>query len=344
MGRFDKIVKPYKVEAEDHKTFNPSEPRNIIADNINPILDKYVNPVIEDQLPILHKLGINSNVRIPEVSVADRKEMMNQLTDPENMVLNMGMGGIKNSNLIKEVIGDLPDVISKKLDTNKSKDIAKMFDEMVHNPNDPEVKAAYDALNKEIVEQYDKFIKAGFTPSKIVGENPYKTSKDLFADIEKKKLQYFPTNEGFGSSTNGLTDNPMLKGSGRFIDGEELLNNDVFRIVHDLVGHGANRNSFGALGEEIGYQAHKQSLSPLAQKALTTETRGQNSWVNYGPHGETNRANPANTIYADQKIGLLPEEAMQGGTHELKAAPNHKRFNALRGFFNSATSDDENNK
>ena len=41
---------------------------------------------------------------------------------------------------------------------------------------------------------------------------------------------------------------------------------------------------------------------------MTSETRGQNSWVNYGPHGEANRtASGANTVYADQKAGLLPE-------------------------------------
>lgn len=339
MGRFDKLIKPAVINPEDHNTYDSMEPRNILADNLNPILDKYVNPVIERELPILHNLGINSNVRIPEVSVAERKEMMNKLTDPEELVTNMGVGSIKNTNLIKEVIGDLPDVILKKLDTGKSTDIAKMFDEMQHNPDDPAVKAAYEALNKEILEQYDKFIKAGFTPKKITGENPYKTSKDLFDDIEKKQIQYFPTSEGFGSSTNGTANNPMLGRSGRFIDGEELVNNDVFRIVHDLVGHGANRNSFGPAGEEIGYQAHKMSLSPLAQKALTTETRGQNSWVNYGPHGEMNRANPANTIYADQKIGLLPDEALEGGNHSLKKAAtgvDPTRFKALRSLFGSS--------
>jgi hypothetical protein len=41
---------------------------------------------------------------------------------------------------------------------------------------------------------------------------------------------------------------------------------------------------------------------------MTAETRGQNSWVNFGPHGEANQiANQAETIYADQKAGILPE-------------------------------------
>ena len=60
------------------------------------------------------------------------------------------------------------------------------------------------------------------------------------------------------------------------------------------------------MGEEKAYQQHKKMFSPEAVKALTTETRGQNSWVNYGPKGEANRANPSATTYADQKAGLLP--------------------------------------
>jgi hypothetical protein len=49
--------------------------------------------------------------------------------------------------------------------------------------------------------------------------------------------------------------------------------------------------------------------SDEARPAMTTETRGQNSWVNFGPHGEANRkASAADTIYADQKVGLLPAE------------------------------------
>lgn len=309
----------------------------MIADAVNPLLDKYVNPALERELPILGKLGLNSNIRIPEVSVADRKEYANQFTDPEFLASNMGIGAIKNTNIIREILGgDMPGVALKKLDTGKSKDVAQMFENLKHDPTNPETRKSYEALTKEVAEQYDKFAKAGFDIQKIKGENPYKSSKDLLEDIHKnKKIQYFPTEEGFGSSNAARTDNPMLQGSGRFNkDGEELLNNDVFRVVHDLVGHGSNYNSFGPLGEEIGYQAHKMSLSPTAQKALTTETRGQNSWVNFGPEGEANRLNPANTKYADQKIGLLPDEAMEGGAHTLtQEATDSPAMKALRSLF-----------
>lgn len=343
--RYEKLAKlletaskPSEVKPEDHTTYSEYEPVNAIAKHVNPLLDKHVNPMIEGTL---ENLGVNANIRIPEVSVADRKTSLDSALEPENMVAGMGMGSIKNTNIIKEILGDnLPDVVLKKLDTGKSKQIADMFDEMKHDPSNPQTKAAYDAMTKEIGDQFDKFQKAGFDMKKITGENPYKSSEDLFKDIQNKKIQYFPSEQGFGSSTAGIEGNPLLQKSGKFIKGEELPHNDVFRIVHDLVGHGKNNNKFGALGEEIGYQAHKQTLSPLAQKALTTETRGQNSFVNYGPNGEFNRANPSKTIFADQKIGLLPDEAMQGGNHEfVKQAQEPAYFNAIRAMLKPKNED-----
>lgn len=45
------------------------------------------------------------------------------------------------------------------------------------------------------------------------------------------------------------------------------------------------------------------------------ETRGQNSWVNYGPHGEANRtASSGTTVFADQKTGLLPDWVVSEGS------------------------------
>jgi hypothetical protein len=55
-------------------------------------------------------------------------------------------------------------------------------------------------------------------------------------------------------------------------------------------------------------------FSDLARPAMTNETRGQNSWVNFGPYGATNRtANGADTHFAPQKIGLLPEWVVNEG-------------------------------
>jgi hypothetical protein len=60
-------------------------------------------------------------------------------------------------------------------------------------------------------------------------------------------------------------------------------------------------------GEENAWVAHSQLFTGPALKALTSETRGQNSWLNFGPHGEHNRtASLEDTIFADQKTGVMP--------------------------------------
>ncbi len=68
------------------------------------------------------------------------------------------------------------------------------------------------------------------------------------------------------------------------VDPETGLNeNEKFRAVHDVFGHGLHGNPFGAKGEENAWAIHSQMYSPLARLAMTAETRGQNSFVNYTP-------------------------------------------------------------
>jgi hypothetical protein len=62
-----------------------------------------------------------------------------------------------------------------------------------------------------------------------------------------------------------------------------LSANDMFRAVHDYFGHAVHGTSFGPHGEEQAWAAHSGLFSPLAQAALSSETRGQNSFVNYTP-------------------------------------------------------------
>ena len=63
----------------------------------------------------------------------------------------------------------------------------------------------------------------------------------------------------------------------------KLSENEMFRAVHDFYGHGTQGTTFRPGGEEAAYASHAQMMSPLAQMALLTETRGQNSLVNYSP-------------------------------------------------------------
>ncbi len=62
-----------------------------------------------------------------------------------------------------------------------------------------------------------------------------------------------------------------------------LTSNEKFRAVHDYFGHGTRGATFRPGGEELAYASHSQMMSPLARMALLSETRGQNSFVNYSP-------------------------------------------------------------
>ena len=210
---------------------------------------------------------------------------------------------------------------STKVDPDKATRIAQAYHEMEHNPHHPKVQAAYGAMIKETSDQFQHLKDSGLKISRIEDhhDNPYpRGSKDMLNDLHNNNhLWYYPTDSGFGSDEEqSHSDHPLLQPSDHHHEGKPLLANDVFRIVHDVFGHGKEGSSFGPHGEENAWGQHMQMYSPLAQKALTSETRGQNSWVNFGPHGENNRKDPANTVYANQKAGLLPDWASESNTPE----------------------------
>lgn len=192
--------------------------------------------------------------------------------------------------------------------------IASAYENMKHDPEHPEVKSSYNALIGETSDQFD-FIKNNtkmkFSKIKPGMDSPYKNSKDLAEDVRHNNhMWYYPTEQGYGNDKNAPKNHPMLTPTSHLdSEGNPMLANDVFRIVHDYFGHAKEGNKFGSKGEEGAWLNHQQMYTPAAHKALTTETRGQNSWVNYGPHGERNRNNPQNTIYSEQKAGILPDWA-----------------------------------
>ena len=212
---------------------------------------------------------------------------------------------------------------------DRARKIAQAYEDMPHNPDDPKVKRAYNALINETLEQFQHIKDSGLKISAIEpGQpNPYKNSKELMKDLrDNNHMWFFPTEQGFGPEEKAATSNhPLLVPTKEMYNGKPLLANDVFRIVHDYFGHVKPGVGFGPIGEENAWLNHMRMYSPEAQKALTTETRGQNSWVNYGPHGEHNRANPAQTIYGEQKAGLLPDWAMESEGHPPERLVHYSR-------------------
>jgi len=203
------------------------------------------------------------------------------------------------------------------VDEELARRIAKDFDEAKHDPTNPEVIQAYKAMADETFNQW-LFIKDTGIQIEFIKPNqanPYpRASKDLLEDISNNHMWVFATDDGFGSDAitdQDIADNPLLQTTGEIIDGRDARYNDLFRIVHDYFGHALEGATFSARGEENAWQAHSRMYTPLAARAMTTETRGQNSWLNYsdavGDHNRNSKNKAEETIYADQKITLLSD-------------------------------------
>jgi hypothetical protein len=193
-----------------------------------------------------------------------------------------------------------------KVDAERGKLIADAYEAMKHDPTNPRVKQAYDALARETADQF-YYIKAhtGLQTEAYTGEgNPYKSSAAMMKDVkENNHLFYEPT-----SKTGALPEDHPMAGTVPTspTGGEgEMPINDMFRIVHDYFGHAKEGHQFGVHGGENATLAHSKMFSPDARAALMTETRGQNSFVNFGPGS---KAPQGQRPFAPQKAGLLPPE------------------------------------
>lgn len=193
-----------------------------------------------------------------------------------------------------------------RLDKHASAVAGAAFDALKHDPNDPEVRAAYDALKREVKAQYDHVVSRGLRILPWTkGGQPYENSKDLREKVGRThEIYYFPTRAGFGSGQDS-SDHPLNAQVPGMPEG--TVYNDLFRAVHDYFGHVMHPHEFGPQGELRAWHEHARMFTPEARKALTTETHGQNSWVNFGPHGPQ-KLPVTERPYAEQKAAVLPAE------------------------------------
>ena len=131
------------------------------------------------------------------------------------------------------------------------------------------VKKSYEQLEKETIAQFNALpINMSYHKG---GEGNYLDSKEMLKDVHLHNHLYV---------YQGGDQHEFLKN----IDKSTGLNsNEMFRAVHDYFGHAIKGNTFGPIGEETAWASHAQMYSPLARIAMTAETRGQNSFVNYTP-------------------------------------------------------------
>jgi len=180
---------------------------------------------------------------------------------------------------------------------------AKNYDDLMEK--------AYRQLAKETDAQFQA-LPYNFSYHRA-GEGNYNSSKEMSADVHGNKHLYV---------FQGGDPHDFLN---RVDPATGLNENEKFRAVHDLLGHAIYGNQFGPKGEETAWAIHSQMYSPLARLAMTAETRGQNSMVNYSPLNANLKAEIA-------KYDSLADEARRRGDKALLNEINAAKRQAYSGF------------
>ena len=127
-----------------------------------------------------------------------------------------------------------------KVDPDQAKEIAKIYDEAQHDPNNPQVKAAYDALKSETLAQFNHLrndLGLKFEPQE---SDPYASAGEMMNDIKQNNRLKVFTGSGPGA------DHPLSEVEPK--TGQTY--NTLFRWVHDALGHAAGGNDFSEAGGE----------------------------------------------------------------------------------------------
>lgn len=223
----------------------------------------------------------------------------------------------------------------------KQRQIAAEYEALPDNDMASEnVRKAYDELVKEVIEQYRALplrevealvkrdangavVRDTATGDPVVEGEPYENSGEMRRDVTvKNRMTFFPTTKAsFGPPGVDFTGHPLLAETEfRDKNGYPLLANDLFRVVHDYYAHTLSPTSFGALGEEAAWSNHMRTIqSPWARWALTTETRGQNSWVNFNKDIYGKGIELSDRNFARQKAALMPLEYSLTGDDAVDA-------------------------
>lgn len=127
------------------------------------------------------------------------------------------------------------------------------------------VRFAYRLFAEQVGQQYEELTKS----VRVVfqDDDPYADASEMFRDVRRGTLLIYRTTDE--------QSHPVLSAD----------ENNRFRAVHDYFGHFRSGRGFDRHGEEAAWVSHSQMFAGLARRAMTSETRGQNSafiWINGG--------------------------------------------------------------
>ncbi|WP_222854102.1 hypothetical protein [Fodinicola acaciae] len=160
---------------------------------------------------------------------------------------------------------------------------------------------AYQAFRNETLRQFDYLTRPVSRGG--LGVDVSVSSVDPYADVDGlvDDLQSHRRIRVFATCGSG-NEHPWFSNA----------DNDRFRAVHDAFGHAGTGCGFDPAGEEAAWVKHSQMYTPLARRALASETRGQSCAMVYGCQG---------AYFPRQKAILLPAAFADLSTLRIKAGP-----------------------
>jgi hypothetical protein len=181
-------------------------------------------------------------------------------------------------------------VTQELVDHAQSARIADFYVAAESRPNDPQVRKAYEALNYETLLQFRALEAHGYQFLQTDKAETYPDLSTMINDVINMRQLYVWNG---GTPEHGLI---------------SQCQNMQFRAVHDIFGHVLTLAPFGHFGEEIAYRSHYRMFSPLAQRALATETRGQNCALHFrSVNGVPWDRSALGAVFEPQKAFILPE-------------------------------------
>lgn len=168
------------------------------------------------------------------------------------------------------------------VDEGAHRAFARTYEQTPSTPNDPKTIQTYrkfvDATNDQAA-----FLKSRGYTMDVVPRDAYPDAAAMHRDIRENKHLSVTATAGDQANPHPL------------MTDEE---NDTFRWVHDIMGHGPGELDFTLPSEEQAYRNHAALYPPVTHGALAAETRGQTSTYFFGSKPGT---------FVEQKAMAFPE-------------------------------------
>lgn len=236
------------------------------------------------------------------------------MSDTSNTLTSFGVDD-RLTNIVRHFkahkFGDQSVDLSFLADTPKEEPIrilAEFFDDADRRPDEVDrrdVEDKYKAFTDQLAEQFTLLRDFGYS-IEVVDHDPFDTARELVSHVrEVRELPVMSTDTGDFPSDHPLTNRAWFPD----VNGRQLCWNDLFRWVHDILGHvhlGADNAPFTLPGEWRTWKMHAQMFSGDAKEILATEAIAQIAWMDSAPRFDGDDRPIGKREFPPQKIVAVP--------------------------------------